>query len=692
MLLTKLKVDYFGKFCDREIILKPGINLIYGENEAGKSTLHTFIKGMLFGIDRLRGRGAASKEDIYTRYLPWDYPGAYGGQMDIKVGEKAYRLQRSFHANNRNFNIIDLETGREVKLKEGHISELIPGLTESAFRNTISIEQLRAKTDKELASHLRNYITNLTIAKSREVNVEKAVISLKQKKKALESSSYRAELEALRDKIEEGSVNEEKVDELTATLRGLEAEEDRLNKRLHTLKDTINQKEDDLLKELPAILEKYRIYQEFTRQYMQAESQIQEIKDKLISWELVYEKSSSLQDDFYKAQRLDTNLLDYKKNYQDLYNDQEIDIKNKTGFLYFGLSTVVTLLGFYFTQSLIKGFGIFSISFILGGLMFFFSKRKYRSSQYKKKMEIRKLEHGYAEVESQLKAIFEKYQVASLEELLIMHEQYLKLTVSVEHDRKLLEELIDRRKALEDKCDELHDTIMLYMRNFIKEEELTPASIERLQNIIYSRRNENEEKLGNIMSKLGDYRLKIEKIRWELSLLEDNESELIKNKEQYKVLEQKQKENELEIQAIDLALDTIDELSETIHDSFGRQLNQAVSDIIGKVTNKRYQDLKIDERLKIKLECNDNYIFLDRLSAGTIDQVYFALRLAVADMLLGKDMPLLLDDSFALYDDSRVKAVLSEISNRRQILIFTCQSREKQILEELGLPFNFIRL
>jgi uncharacterized protein YhaN len=47
MLFTKLKLNYFGRFHDKEIELKPGINLIYGDNEAGKSTIHAFIKGML---------------------------------------------------------------------------------------------------------------------------------------------------------------------------------------------------------------------------------------------------------------------------------------------------------------------------------------------------------------------------------------------------------------------------------------------------------------------------------------------------------------------------------------------------------------------------------------------------------------------------------------------------------------------
>ena len=71
---TRLKLDYFGKFSGKELELKPGINLIYGENEAGKSTLHAFIKGILFGIERLRGRGRGQGRYLH-RYLPWEYPG-----------------------------------------------------------------------------------------------------------------------------------------------------------------------------------------------------------------------------------------------------------------------------------------------------------------------------------------------------------------------------------------------------------------------------------------------------------------------------------------------------------------------------------------------------------------------------------------------------------------------------------------
>ena len=58
MKILSLHIDGFGKFHDRDISFEDGLNVVYGKNEAGKSTLHTFIKGMLFGIERQRGRAS----------------------------------------------------------------------------------------------------------------------------------------------------------------------------------------------------------------------------------------------------------------------------------------------------------------------------------------------------------------------------------------------------------------------------------------------------------------------------------------------------------------------------------------------------------------------------------------------------------------------------------------------------------
>ena len=79
MKILELIIRNFGKLSDRHIKLSDGINLIYGENESGKSTVHTFIKGMFFGLER--GRGRAALNDTYSLYEPWENPNFYSGAV-----------------------------------------------------------------------------------------------------------------------------------------------------------------------------------------------------------------------------------------------------------------------------------------------------------------------------------------------------------------------------------------------------------------------------------------------------------------------------------------------------------------------------------------------------------------------------------------------------------------------------------
>ena len=79
MRFLDLYIKGFGKFHDTFVSFEDGLNLVYGKNEAGKSTIHTFIRGMLFGIERQRGR--AAKNDLYSKYEPWENSSTYEGQL-----------------------------------------------------------------------------------------------------------------------------------------------------------------------------------------------------------------------------------------------------------------------------------------------------------------------------------------------------------------------------------------------------------------------------------------------------------------------------------------------------------------------------------------------------------------------------------------------------------------------------------
>ena len=99
MKLIEAVIYGFGKFYQKTISFQDGIHVIYGPNEAGKSTLHSFLGCMLFGLER--GRGRAARGDLYSRYLPWDHDATYGGSLTLETDEQVFQIQRSFRSDHK---------------------------------------------------------------------------------------------------------------------------------------------------------------------------------------------------------------------------------------------------------------------------------------------------------------------------------------------------------------------------------------------------------------------------------------------------------------------------------------------------------------------------------------------------------------------------------------------------------------
>ena len=94
MEIQELFLKHYGKFENHRIPLKTGINIIYGGNETGKTTIHSFIRAMFFGLNRARGRAAHTDE--YQVRQPWETPGAFLGSMRIQENGAVYRIDRCF--------------------------------------------------------------------------------------------------------------------------------------------------------------------------------------------------------------------------------------------------------------------------------------------------------------------------------------------------------------------------------------------------------------------------------------------------------------------------------------------------------------------------------------------------------------------------------------------------------------------
>ena len=138
--------------------------------------------------------------------------------------------------------------------------------------------------------------------------------------------------------------------------------------------------------------------------------------------------------------------------------------------------------------------------------------------------------------------------------------------------------------------------------------------------------------------------------------------------------------------ALETALDALDQANAQLQTRFAPQLGREAARILSRLTGGRYEDVLLQSDLSLSARAAGDVLTrpLAYLSGGTADQLYLAVRLAIAGLALLADTPLLLDDALVQFDDARMAAamaVLHEIAATRQIILFTCQSREQAWLD-----------
>lgn len=191
MKITELYLKNFGKFHEKYFYIRDGVQIIYGENEFGKSTIHAFVRAMLFGLER--GRGRAAGKDAFSRYEPWENPGSYAGVMRFCCGGRAFRLERSFGRLERRVSLVCEDDGEELSVEHGDLDMLLGGLTAASFDSTVSIGQLQASPGQELSETLKNYAANYYETGGGEIDLNSALQTLRDRRKETERCLREAE-------------------------------------------------------------------------------------------------------------------------------------------------------------------------------------------------------------------------------------------------------------------------------------------------------------------------------------------------------------------------------------------------------------------------------------------------------------------------------------------------------------------
>ena len=216
MQIDRAAIFRFGKLADRTVDFAPGINIVYGKNEAGKTTLHAFLTAMLFGLEK--GRGRAKGTEGYLRYEPWHAPSYYSGALQFSVGGRPFYLERNFYHKEPRARLCNLADGEELSVAYGDLGMLLGGVTREAYENTCDIPQCRAVTGAELTGLLAEYLSDMSDGGNAGIRVTRAVEKLEQKKRSLQSQ-IKSEQEKREQQLQQLTVERRMLEEDCGRLR-----------------------------------------------------------------------------------------------------------------------------------------------------------------------------------------------------------------------------------------------------------------------------------------------------------------------------------------------------------------------------------------------------------------------------------------------------------------------------------------
>ena len=149
-----------------------------------------------------------------------------------------------------------------------------------------------------------------------------------------------------------------------------------------------------------------------------------------------------------------------------------------------------------------------------------------------------------------------------------------------------------------------------------------------------------------------------------------------------------------DIQALTLAADTMQRLAAGMSKSLEHVLNREMSEILAQITGNAHGQLQVSEGQGIVLSEQQKSRAPEAYSQGTMQQAYFAYRMAAGKLLAKEEpLPFLLDEAFAGYDTERLRQTLCWLAKQEnQIFLFTCRETERELLQEEGISFSEIRL
>lgn len=205
MFLNKLLLKDFGEFHNKEIELKPGINLVYCDKNMGKTTVRDFVTAMFYGMHTSKGLEQ--------------------GKAYLRDGEDTYLLERSFSRHNNKLIALNIRTGRELKVdrKLGLVTVLFD-TDKTTYESTHCICMPTDDSASDIAHELDGYLTRLATTGSPDIDKEVAVERLKKKRKKFDIRPYESKMSKLEVELDTYSTVDEELSDIRNQIKEVDQE------------------------------------------------------------------------------------------------------------------------------------------------------------------------------------------------------------------------------------------------------------------------------------------------------------------------------------------------------------------------------------------------------------------------------------------------------------------------------------
>ena len=699
MKIKNIKVNAYGNIENKDINLEEGINIIHGANESGKSTLLNYIISIFYGISRNKDGKALSD---YEKYKPWN-SNEFSGRISYKLenGEK-YEIFRDFNKKNPkiyNDKLEDISDRFETDKKDGSkffIEQM--GIDKQMYLSTVVSTQEEVRLDEKNQNMLIQKIANLAGTGEDNVSYKKALIKLQEK--------IRDEIGTNKTSQKPINIIEKEIVEINNKIVETEKYRNR--------KYEIDAEKEQILSELKELEQQKQILQELQNSMKSEEEtknrlEIREKnrKDNIAKINELTNQTNTINAESERVQSAKNHLQDIIKGHKEnieklnseiekIANEKEETQEKEKPSISFIIITVVLAIALICSIILIKNYivsGILGVAIIANIVFYVINKNKQKVNKAKLREKINqekqykreKLENQKQQIIANVNTTEKELEKQEEEERQVNSELSMlkgQIILLEKNNEKITEEIEQDNKAIKEES------------NKNKQQIIEKYKDKNINDLLYI--NDYQNYISKIEETINNNRIRIKGLEIEYNTIVPQLDEMVvleekREADKEKLAELREKESIINI-AIENLMDAYEEMKTTITPKFTKNLSESIQ----KISSNKYNKVTINDENGMIIENNrGEYVEAVKLSTGTIDQLYLALRLSMIDELSKENLPIILDESFAYSDNNRLKNMLQYLTsdlNNHQTIIFTCTDREQKMLEEMNIPYNVVEL